>query len=780
VSGEPGIGKTRLVEELDRRLSERDVATAWARMYAVEGGLAYAPVVDWLRSKALRRSVRALDQVWLAEVARLLPELLVETPGLRRPERLSGPQLRQRLFEALERAMVACEGPLLFVLDDLQWCDQDSLEFLHHLLLARADARLLVVATLRSEEVRPAHPVSTLLTHLRRADRLTEVRLGPLDRADVAGLASQLLASRVGDDLGERLWRDTEGNPLFLVETVRAGLGERDVLPAKVQAVIEARLAQLSSGASGLVACAATIGREFSVEVLSEAAGYDDLTLADGLDELWSRQIIRQQGSSDYDFTHDKIREVAYAGIGPARRRQLHLAVARVLEAPDPAAGPGSVSGQIAAHYEAAGQAAKAVPFYRQAAEQAQHVFATDEALSLLDRALALLEHVPDGSLRDEQELAVRVALGVSLVARKGYAAPATRENYDLAYRLCERLGRAATPPVLRGLALASIITCDVDRPLALAGQILKLADEDPILLTEGEYLLGVTRFWRGELSASQVHLDRAISAYQPEHQRKHLQLFAQDPKVICLARLGQTLWYLGLPDQAERACDEAVRLAEKLGHPFTLAYALVFRVWQYCDRGQHDRMAELAGVTAQLTDQRGLEWQRGWAHMWLGWAQAVNGEPRPGARRIGEVLDNWAATGENLARTYGLSLRAQAHALAGDPRAALDDIDAAFEFTERTGQRYLESELHRIRGEFLHALGQAADAERCLRRSLAVARRQGARILELRAAVSLARLCTVTEPLTTATHAFDGDVDLTELAEGRTLLERLRPHSAH
>ncbi len=188
VSGEPGIGKTRLVEELDRRLSGRDVATAWARMYAVEGGLAYAAVVDWLRSKVVRPAVRALDEVWRAEVARLLPELLVETPGLRRPERLSGPQLRLRLFEALERAMLARGGPLLFVLDDLQWCDQDSVEFLHHLLLARADARMLVVATLRSEEIGPAHPVSALLTDLSRADRLVEVRLGPLGRADVAGI----------------------------------------------------------------------------------------------------------------------------------------------------------------------------------------------------------------------------------------------------------------------------------------------------------------------------------------------------------------------------------------------------------------------------------------------------------------------------------------------------------------------------------------------------------------------------------------------------------------
>jgi DNA-binding SARP family transcriptional activator/predicted ATPase len=772
VSGEPGIGKTRLVEELERWCTRAGAATAWARTYAVEGRLAYAPIVDWLRSKAVRQALEKLDGVWLAEVSRLLPELLVEMRGLRRPDPMPGPQLRHRLFEALERALLARDGPLLLVLDDLQWCDQDSLDFLLHLLNARARAPILIAATLRSDEITAQHPVSNLLIRLRETDRLTEVPLGPLDRADVGALAAQLLQEQAGDAVLDRLWRETEGNPLFLVETIRAGLGNRDVLPAKVQAVIQARLTQLSPNTSALMACAATIGREFTIEVLGEAVGCSEDDLVNGLDEMWSRQIIRQHDSSAYDFTHDKIREVAYAGIGPARRGRLHLAVARALEAANPT-GAGPVSGQIAAHYEAAGQAEKAVPFYRQAGEMAQRVFATDDALRLHHRALSLLERVAPGPGRDEKELAARVALGVSLVARKGYAAAA--KNYDRAYRLCERLGHPPTPPVLRGLALASLAICDFDRPLALAGQILELAEQDSVLTTEGHYLLGVTRFWRGELQAAREHLCRAIAGYRSEHHRTHLQLFAQDPKVICLSRLALTLWYLGLASQADHAAEEALQLAEKQGHPFTRAYALVYRTWLCCEQGRTARMTQLARSTAELTAQRGLEWQQPWAEAWLGWAQAVKGQPTAGAQRIRVTLDRWAATNENVGRTYGLFLLAKAQQLADERQAALLTVQNALDLTEETGQRYLEADLRRLRGELQYSLGATAEADAELRRSLTLARRQGSRILELRTAVSVARHGGSTEPLATAERAFDRDTDLAEVLEARTLLERLR-----
>ena len=173
------------------------------------------------------------------------------------------------------------------------------------------------------------------------------------------------------------------------------------------------------------------------------------------------------------------------------------------------------------------------------------------------------------------------------------------------------------------------------------------------------------------------------------------------------------------------------------------------------------------------------MEWQQPWAETWLGWAQAQSGEPAAGARRIRNVLDRWAATNENVGRTYGLFLLARAHALAGQREAALQVVQDALDRTERTGQRYLEADLHRLRGELLHSLGMVTEAGACLRYALEVARRQGARILELRASVSLARHGGPAEPLLTAAGAFDRDVDLTEVAEARTLSERLHQHAA-
>jgi predicted ATPase len=541
---------------------------------------------------------------------------------------------------------------------------------------------------------------------------------------------------------------------VFLVETMRSGMlagaggspaqDAPSKLPPKVQSVIQARLAQLSPAAAELVALAATVGREFTHEVLARASEHDEDTLVAGLDELWRCRIVREHGIHAYDFSHDKIREVAYEGVGPARRRRLHLAVARALTTLH-ASDPGPVSAQLAAHYERAGQPDRAIPYFRQAAEVVQRVFANEEALPHLTTALKLLEQLPSGAARDEQELALRVALGVPLVALRGYGAPATRDNYARADELCVRLAHPSSAPVLRGLALASIVFCELDRSLELGHRILGLAEAegDPHLVVEGHYVLGVTTFWRGEFAASREHLEQAIARYRPEDHRAHVYLFAQDPKVICLIRLALTLWHLGRPGDSARAMEESLALGEELGHPFSLAYALTFAAWLCCERRDMERTEELARAAAALCAERSLPFWGSMAEVWLGWVEARRGRPEAGMARITEGLARYAATGQTNHRTYGLSLLSQAHALAGQFATALGIVREALEATEGTGQRYLEAELHRLRGELLAEAAEGADtagAEEAFRCALDVACRQGAKVLELRAAISLAR----------------------------------------
>jgi DNA-binding SARP family transcriptional activator len=343
ISGEAGIGKTRLAEELVQWVERQGITTASARCYAAEGELAYAPVATWLRARPLP----SLDPVWQSEIARILPELLVQQPGLSPPGPLTEAWQRQRLFEALARAVLGGSQRLLLLVDDLQWCDRDTLEWLHYLMRFDPQARLMIVGTSRNEEIGDDHPLASLLRALRRAGRLTTIHLDPLNEAETIALAENVASQRIDPGVAMCLYEETEGNPLFVVETVRAGLptatretdsGERvcipHPLPSRIQDALSERLAQLSSPARELVNVAAIIGREFTFEALAAAAeldgGEDGLIRA--IDELWQRRIVREQGVDAYDFSHHELREVALADISPARRRLLRRRLANALE----------------------------------------------------------------------------------------------------------------------------------------------------------------------------------------------------------------------------------------------------------------------------------------------------------------------------------------------------------------------------------------------------------------------------------------------------------------
>lgn len=412
LTGEAGIGKTRLAEELLAWVGRQGMTSAYARCYAAEGELAYAPVATWLRADPFRGALSRLTDIWLTEVARCVPELLVERPALAPPGPLTEAWQRQRLFEALTRAILGARQPLFLLLDDLQWCDQETLEWLHYLLRFDVHARLLIMGTVRPEETPPTHPLEALLAALRRDGQVAEIALGPLDAAETALLAGHLAGGGLDAELAVHLYRETEGNPLFVVEAMRMGVGAaKDTglqvvlhgfgMSPTVQAVITARLAQLSLLARELVNLAAVIGRAFTFEVLAKASTNDEDTLVRGLDELWQRRIVREHGADAYDFSHDKLREAVYGTLRIARRRLLHRRVAEALEAVY-ADGLDAVSGLVAAHYEQAGVVERAVIYYQRAAEVARRVYANAEAIRSYQRVLALLNVV--SSVQPPQE----------------------------------------------------------------------------------------------------------------------------------------------------------------------------------------------------------------------------------------------------------------------------------------------------------------------------------------------------------------------------------------
>ena len=771
IKGEAGIGKTRLAEELVLYCQKQKVTIARARCYAAEGRLVYAPVTDWLRCLSAQIRLHSLEFVWLSELTRLLPDLFAEYPDLPKAQPLTESWQRQYFYEAIgqafKRVLAPSEGmsppSLLLVVDDLQWCDQETLEWLQYFLRLAAELPVLIVGTVRSEEVDEAHPLNGLVRSLHRDEQMTEITLDRLDFESTAALAAYVADYPLAAAQAQVLFRQTEGHPLFVVEMMRANLlasfvqagsasapaaGGKAVaedanhLPPKVQSVLTARLAQLSPETRQVTNLAAAVGRSFTLGVLHQASGEDEDAIVEALDELWQHRIIREQGGDTYDFSHDKLREVAYNSISDPKRRLLHRRIAQALETLQ-AQDLDAVSAQIAAHYEKAGLSSKAVPYYLNAAAVAQRIYANTEAIQAFRAAIALLQTMPVNPKRLEQELSLHTLLGVSLVAVQGYGSPEVKAVYEQARSLAQQLEYAPSPPVIRALAITAIVQGDLRLALELGQHLLALAEagQDGILAVEAHYVMGVTTFWLGDFKASRDHLERAIKRYRPECQQQHLTLYAQDPNVICLSRLAFTLWYLGYPEDSMQVSRHAVTAARKLSHPFTLAYALTWTAMLHSHRRDIPLTAQYASEVIALSEEKQLGI---WLHigqMLQGWTRTYT-EDADDARGIAQMqaaLQALETIGAEFLKPYFLSLLADAYGRMGATDHALDLIQQAFEAMEQSGEGWVESELFWRQGELLR-LHQAnsAEVQNCFERAIAIAQSQSIRLLELQATVSL------------------------------------------
>jgi DNA-binding SARP family transcriptional activator len=732
VTGEAGIGKSRLVEELTSLAEHRGAATALARSYAAEGALAYGPVAAWLRADALAARRARLDRGRLGELSRLLPEI-GEVP----PEPLPESEERQRLYNALGSAILAPGPPLLLVADDLHWADQETLQFLHYLLRVEPEARLLVAATARREEVDESHPLSSLATALRAAGTIEEIELHRLSRDATATLAGRVTGRELPEADVDRLFGDTEGNPLFVLEAVRAGWTGGERLTPRVQAVLEARLAQLSEQSREVVGVAAVIGRQFTVELLAASSDVGEERLVRVLDELWRRRIVREQAADAYDFSHDKLREVAYAALSPAQRRRSHARIAAALERLH-TDDPGPVSAQIASHHDLAGAAREAVRWYERAAAAAQRMHAAVKAIRLLDRALELVRTFPSGPHRDEQELTLVVARLAPLGVVEGATSTGLVEAERRGLELAESLGRESAP-LLRWTALTNLTRGRFDEARRAGDQLLTHAerDTDDVLLVESSYVLGIAAFWSGDLETARQHFERAVARYDREHRGVHLARYGLDPEVVCLSRLGNTLFFLGCPDAAVQARDTALELAAEVGHDATTGTALVFAALLALELRDDE---PLRRYTAELAAQHGGAATDLALGSFEAYIDVLEGRTEAGLERLHELLDVTRETAHAPGQHACMArLLLEAHARTADASAGLRTAEHALQTV--TGVRVWEAETRRMRAEFLADLnGPTDEVDAELERALELAHRQGSRTLELRAAASLLR----------------------------------------
>lgn len=783
ITGEAGIGKTRLAEELLAHVTAEGHAYARSRSYQAEGRLAYGPITEWLRSDPLREGMRWLDTVWLTELARIRPELLAERPELPRPEPLTEGWQRRHFFEALARAVLAAPRPLLLLLDDLQWCDRETLEWLRYLLHFAANERLLVVGTVRMEEIDRDHPFSALLLQLRRSEQVDEIRPGPLDREETATLAERVQDGPLDSEQLAQLHARTEGNPLFIVECVRAGLGTKP-LPPRAQAVLNYRLAQLTREARQLAELGATIGRDINHDVLAEASGLDEDSRLRALDELYRCRIFFEHAPDSSDFTHDKLREVAYEGIRPPRRRLLHRRVAEALESIR-GSDIDTASSQLAAHYELAGVPRRAIPYYQRAAELAQRTHADEEAIVHLTRALRALEALPEDEARDERELELQLALGSSLVTSRGWAAPEVGRAYMRARTLCEKRGESdKLLPVLWGLQAFHVVRAELGRAKGIGDLLLRHAvdRDDAILAGTARCTLAISLFHLGDLAAAREQLEKVTVADEDLARSSPVARFGPLSGVLSTCYEAHVIWHLGCPDRSLDRSRQALQLGEKLEHPFAQAIAHAYAAMLHQFRREPPAVQARAEAAAALCTRYGVVYYGAWADILRGWARAMQGEPAEGIEVMRRGLADLLATGAELRRPYYLGLLAGVHAREGQTDEGLAVASEALAVARRNGERWCEPELFRLQGELLWQCGDEEEAESHFLRAIDLASGLRARALQLRAATSLGRLRRdqgrLTEAVATVRALYDRYTEGFDTPDLRAAADLLRTRS--
>ncbi len=655
IAGEAGMGKSHLAEELYHWTRNQGFAALYSRSYEAEGDLAYAPIVDWLRSPSLHSVLQEAEEVWLLEVARLLPEILQDRPHLPQLQPLTEGWQRRRLFEALARLFHRYSDPLLLIIDDLQWCDQGTLEWLHFLLRFDPKAPILMVGTVRPEEITPEHPLNLLIRNLQRSNQLLELVLTPLSEVETVALAHQVAERELDAETTTGLYAETEGNPLFVVETVRARLWDQrqnggaqseltsprtqspgqQALPPKIFTVIESRLLQLSAPARELTELAAVIGRSFTYEVLAQASDQDENSLVHGLEELWRRRIIREQGTEAYDFSHDKLREVVYGGTSQARQHLLHRRVAQALETVY-AQDLDSASAQIAVHYERSSRLRQAIDYYQKAAHMAQRVYAHEQAIAHYTRAIELNRHLT-------QPLQ---AAQILLLYEKRSRVWSAISQYDKAIadlKIVRELAREAGDLKLEGETLCNLARTHwmtFDRKLAplaehyarAAMAIFEQTDDEHILARSLTMLAAADQAQR-DLPQAGRKLEKALQiGRRPGYEdsltetfdifclQAHLQ--GNFPRVMQVGQEGMTLarklnagfselnllgflcqayWSSGQYAQAFALVGDGMKMAEERGNPFTTARLLNTLGWFHRELGDVARAVELDQESAEL-----------------------------------------------------------------------------------------------------------------------------------------------------------------------------------
>jgi predicted ATPase/class 3 adenylate cyclase len=784
LSGEAGIGKSRLVQELKEQVAREEGTWIEFRCSPYYQNSALYPLIEHMqrllefeRGDSSEEKLRRLEGG-----ARLRPDsaaghvplqpeavplfaalLSLPHPAGYPPLSLSPQKQKQKTQEALVAWLLAeaATKPVLAAWEDLHWADPSTLEVLSLCIDQAPTARLLLLLTFRPD----FHPPWAMLSYLMQ---LTLSRLG---HNQVKEMVKQITGGKaLPAEAMQQIVSKTDGVPLFVEEltkmVVESGLlreteGHYELrgalpplaIPATLQDSLVARLDRLAT-VKEIAQLGATLGREFSYEVLQAVAPVDETTLQQALAKLVEAEVLYQRGlppQARYLFKHALIQDAAYQSLLKSTRQQYHHQIAHVLEKQLSETRDAQPE-LLAHHYTAAGLVAQAIPYWQQAGQRAAQRSANVEAIAHLTKGLALLKILPDTLDRAQQELRLQITLGAPLMATKGWAAPEVGKAYARARELCQQVGETSQLfPVLWGLWVFSLVRAELQTARELAEQLLTLAQsaQDPALLLEAHHALWVTLLYRGELLPARAHMEQGIALYDPQQHHALAFLYGgHDPAMCCRSSAAVALWLLGYPDQALESMYDGLTLAQELSHPFSLAWAFHLAAELHQLRREGQLSQERAEALIVLSSEQAFTQLVAWGTTLEGWALAERREGGEGIAQMRRGLAAWRATGAEWEGPYFLALLAEAYGKVGQADEGLSVLAEALAAAHKTGERYYEAELYRLKGMLtLQSKVQSlksqveAEAEEYFLKAIDITRQQSAKSLELRAAMSLSRL---------------------------------------
>ena len=773
LSGEPGIGKSRIVQALREHLAGQPYTPLSHYCSPYHTASALYPVIGLLeRAAGFTRddppearldkleALLAQGTEQLAETVPLIGDVLGVAAGERYPSPDLSPQRKaQRTLEVLVQQVegLASRQPVLALYEDVHWIDPTTLAALGLLIERVQRLRVLVLITFRPEFVAPwsghAH--------------VTQLSLARLTRRHGACIVAGLAAGKaLPEDVRDEIVARTDGIPLFVEELTKAVLESgllRDAgdhyevvgplpplaIPTTLQDSLMARLDRLAP-VKEVAQTAAAIGREFDHQLLAAVFASSEKMLDDALDQLVASELVFRRGAppdATYTFKHALVQEAAYNSLLKSRRQQLHARIAQALEEkfPEIAANRPEV---LARHFTDADLTEQAVRYWYRAGQQAAERFANKEAIAHLRKGVEVLEKLPDSSARDQQELDLQIALGSPLIVTMGYAASEVEQAYLRAQKLSRRVGDVSQLfTATWGLWIHNLTRMQLKSARRLADELLSLArrQSDPAYFLQARHATWTTCLYLPELSACADQSEQGVLLYDRDQHRSHKFLYGgHDPGVCAGNYRALSRWLLGFPDQAVVQAEEAVALAGELSHWFSLILALTFFSFLCHFRREAGLARKHAqAVTAFCTEQRIAPQYLATAGIIRGWADVHETRAILGIDEIRHALDQLEAMRMHHRRSYYLAILAETYDSVADPERGLSALTKAVAFMGETGEGLWEAEIHRLKGQLLlhrSSKGQR-QAEASFRKALNTARCQESRSLELRAATSLARL---------------------------------------